>query len=599
MARQLPKPQPTAEQRVEGAAIVDGDDLPEELGYWPAPGNPMAVARELLKERIKDGVWTLRHWRGEWCEWRDTHYPVIEQAEVAAWIYKTLDQVKYLQAATARKPAEPVAWRPNRSKVADVLDALAKTVLLPTVTEAPTWLDDVPGRPSADTLIAVKNGLLEVGETGRRTLHPHNPAFFTRHAVPFAYAAKAPEPVAWLAFLAQLWPDDPEAISTLQQWMGYVLSSDTSQQKILLLVGARRSGKGTIARVLTALVGRDNHASPTLASLGTNFGLSPLIGKPLAVVSDARLSGKADISAITERLLSISGEDALTVDIKFKQPWTGQLGTRFMILSNELPRLGDASAAIASRFIILKLAQSFLGREDPGLTAKLLKELPSILNWALDGLDVLNEKGYFVQPASSDDAMAALYALVSPMQAFLEERCTVGVGEVSAEQLYGAWQVWAGRNGHLVTSTGTFGRDLRAAEPAVTRAQRGTGTGKRWVYTGLSLLPQAAPTVVQQAPVGPGHLVPTATNGPLYPPQAGYAGGSNGYYPQPQAPAGTGQAPVGTGQAPDRHQFPPGYQPMWDGHEWRPVPAPNPVPTSANGHPANVVPMPDRREGAS
>ena len=58
---------------------------------------------------------------------------------------------------------------------------------------------------------------------------------------------------------------------------------------MLLLIGPTRSGKGTIARMLTALIGSGHVAGPTLASLGTNFGLSPLLGKPLAIISDARL----------------------------------------------------------------------------------------------------------------------------------------------------------------------------------------------------------------------------------------------------------------------------------------------------------------------
>ncbi|MGW5470358.1 hypothetical protein [Streptomyces chartreusis] len=58
------------------------------------------------------------------------------------------------------------------------------------------------------------------------------------------------------------------------------------------MVGPSRSGKGTIARVLKMLVGKENLAGPTLAGLGTNFGLSTLVGKPLAVISDARLSGQ-------------------------------------------------------------------------------------------------------------------------------------------------------------------------------------------------------------------------------------------------------------------------------------------------------------------
>jgi putative DNA primase/helicase len=108
--------------------------------------------------------------------------------------------------------------------------------------------------------------------------------------VPFPYDPDATAP-AWEGFLAQLWPDDPASITALQEWFGYVISGRTDQQKILLMVGPSRSGKGTIARVLKSLVGKENLAGPTLAGLGTNFGLATLVGKPLAVISDARLSG--------------------------------------------------------------------------------------------------------------------------------------------------------------------------------------------------------------------------------------------------------------------------------------------------------------------
>ena len=120
--------------------------------------------------------------------------------------------------------------------------------------------------------------------------------------------------------------------------MGYVLGDDTRQQKIFLLIGPKRSGKGTIGRVLSGLVGTHNVAAPTLASLSTNFGLSPLIGKPLALISDARLSGYSDNSIVVERLLTLSGEDSLTIDRKYREPWTGRLPARLVLMTNELPR---------------------------------------------------------------------------------------------------------------------------------------------------------------------------------------------------------------------------------------------------------------------
>ena len=100
------------------------------------------------------------------------------------------------------------------------------------------------------------------------------------------------------------------------------------------MVGPKRSGKGTIARVLTTLLGEANACAPTLAGLATNFGLQPLIGKLLAIIGDARLSGRVDVHVIAERLLSISGEDLITIDRKYQDAWTGKLPTRFLLMSS-------------------------------------------------------------------------------------------------------------------------------------------------------------------------------------------------------------------------------------------------------------------------
>ena len=63
-------------------------------------------------------------------------------------------------------------------------------------------------------------------------------------------------------FLRQLWPDDEESIAALQEFFAYVLSGRTDLHKIMLLIGPTRSGKGTIARVLAALLGKGNVAGP-------------------------------------------------------------------------------------------------------------------------------------------------------------------------------------------------------------------------------------------------------------------------------------------------------------------------------------------------
>jgi hypothetical protein len=146
----------------------------------------------------------------------------------------------------------------------------------------------------------------------RRELLEHTPRFFNVTAVPFDYEKDASEPSRWFGFLHDLWGEDADSVKALQEFFGYVVSGRLDMHKILLVVGPTRAGKGVIARTLTALVGPDNVAGPTLSSLGGEFGLAPLLGKPLAIVSDARLSGRGS-QVVVERLLAISGEDTITV----------------------------------------------------------------------------------------------------------------------------------------------------------------------------------------------------------------------------------------------------------------------------------------------
>jgi putative DNA primase/helicase len=236
-------------------------------------------------------------------------------------------------------------------------------------------------------------------------------------------------------------------------------------------------------------VGPHNVAAPTLASLGTNFGLAPLIGKPVAIVSDARLGrGSRDQGVITERMLSISGEDSLTIDRKYKEPWTGRLPARFMVLTNELPELTDSSGALASRFVVLLTRRSFYGHEDTALTDKLLTELPSIFLWALDGYQRLLQRGWFQQPKASLDAIQELEDLSSPIGAFLRDRCKVEAGlTVTVQAMWDAWKIWCEDHGRKPGSRQVFGRNLRAAVPGL-RVARPRDDGERYrAYEGVAL----------------------------------------------------------------------------------------------------------------
>lgn len=466
------------------------DDVHNQDGaILPAPNRPMAVAARMVQDRFShsDGTPLVHRWRGTFWHWQTSHWNELDDAALRSDAYRYTEHATYEKRGPQGVTLE--AWAPNRYKIADLFEAMKATTHLSGDLEMPAWLSVRDGPRSdpmyrADEFVACSNGLLHVPT---RTLRAHDPTYFNRVSVPFPYAADAAAPVRWLAFLDELWPDDPEAIAALGEFFGYVISGRLDLHKIMLLIGPTRAGKGVIARILKALVGRGNYAGPTLASMATNFGLSPLIGKPLAIISDARLGG-ANVNQVVERLLSVSGEDMLTVDVKYREPWTGTLPTRFLVISNELPRFGDASGAIANRFLVLTLRESWLGREDHALTDALLVELPGILGWSLDGLTRLQRQGRFTEPASSDDAILALADLVSPASAFIRDRCVSGPGhEVSCDQLYDEWKSWAEDNGHKPGTVQTFGRNLRAVLPGLkTVRPRDGGTRDRW-YQGVGL----------------------------------------------------------------------------------------------------------------
>ncbi len=473
---------------------VDVEDL------VPPPSNPMAVARRLVAERYSDGATDLLlTWRGGFYRWDGRCWRESDEAAIRAEAYRFLEEAEYMAMTSTGPERRP--WEPTRPKIANVLEALRAVTHLPVTVQPPAWLDG-EGGPDPRDLLVTANGILHVPT---RQLLPHDPRLFVTHAVPFAYNADAPEPTQWLAFLHELWGDDAESIALAQEMAGYVVSGDTSLQKLLLLVGPTRAGKGVFANVLSALVGRHNVGAPTLAGLTTNFGLQDLIGKTLAVVSDARLGAKSNVAALAERLLSISGEDALTIDRKHRVPWTGRLGVRFLLLTNELPRFSDASTALAKRFVILVLTRSFYDQEDPALLTKLLPELPGNLNWALDGLDRLRAQGHFSEPASARDAIRELEDLASPMGAFLRDRCLVAHDQhVAVDDLWVAWKAWCEDQSQYHGTKQTFGRDLRAAVAGLRMSQpRGDGDQRHRDYIGVGLRTDNDHERVPRVPDGP------------------------------------------------------------------------------------------------
>lgn len=477
--------------------------LREELSHLNTdPGDkildhkaPLLIADSLIQQHfLFQEHRTLHYCSDTFWLWDGVHYVELKEGEIRQKIYNFLRDAKELNDA-----GHTESFNPNKHKVDQIIDAL-RAICFQRYhpTSGAIWLDGRE-KPNPKYLISFRNGLLYMVdwlENAMTALIPHSPVLLNVNSLPFDFDSQAPEPNEWLQFLNGIWPNDHESQQVLQEWFGYLLIQDTRLHKILLIVGPPRSGKGTIGRILRELLGHFNVVGPTLSSLGGEFGLQPLLNKMLALISDARLNGKGSNSVIIERLLSISGEDPLTINRKFLPSLTVQLPTRIMMMSNELPDMRDSSGALAKRYIVLTLKKSWFGNEDISLSSRLISELPGILLWALQGLARLQKRGNFIQPSSAAQTVEELEAMTSPIKAFIADRCEINPqAKVSVANLFHAWRAWCSITGYPHPGNiQSFGKNLRAAFPEIEMTRPQEDLTRERCYKGITIISLSDPS---------------------------------------------------------------------------------------------------------
>lgn len=438
----------------------------------PLPNCLDAAAMIVDEEFTSPAGVTLRWYHDEFFAFHDTKYVPIPESELQNSTILWLD--KRGLKATPRFAA-------------DVVKCLAALVRIPFDVGFPAFLDGRIGSPSHT--VAFRNGLLDLTDLGGDfRLHPHSPQWFSTSCLPYDFDQHA-TCESFVGFLKEVLRDE-DRILLLQEWFGLCLTHDTSFQKLLMMVGPKRSGKGTVLRILQYVIGVDNCASPSLGSLASEFGLWQLIGKSVAMFPDAHLGHRADSVRVLETIKSVVGEDSVSINRK-NLPYlcNTRLRTRFIITVNELPRFSDASDAFGARLCLLPFDTSFADRMDRGLEAALKMEAAGILLWAFCGLRRLKEQDGFTEPLASVELLANYRRVVSPVTGFVEDWCETGPGlNGSCDDLYAAWCSWCSDNGHNSGSKSTFGTHLSAAFPNIRRFRRRLNSGGReYFYEGMAL----------------------------------------------------------------------------------------------------------------
>ena len=303
--------------------------------------------------------------------------------------------------------------------------------------------------------------------------------------LPYPYDPSADCPL-WLRFLAEVLEGDTERIRLLQEWSGYLLTPDTSLQRMLALLGDGGNGKSVALDLLTAMVGPDNVSHVPLENFGDRFQLTSTLGRLANIAAEVSSCDKVAEGPLKQFV----GGDRMQFDRKYLSPVYARPTARLIVAMNNLPPFADRSPGLWRRMIVLPFRVTIEPeRQDPQLASKLKAELPGIFNWALSGLRRLRQQGRFTEPRVCVEAREECRTEMNPARVFLAEQCEEDpAAEVATVEVYEAYRSWADTRGYRPFDNGAFGKEVFRRFAKVTKAKRGGGGDRYSVYAGLRLL---------------------------------------------------------------------------------------------------------------
>jgi len=289
-----------------------------------------------------------------------------------------------------------------------------------------------------------RNGLLN-WQTGQ--LEPHS------DAVPSTYQLQVDwDPTAtcsrFTAWLEQVIPDD--AVQLMWEVIGTCIYAGQPFQRAVLLLGPGGNGKGTLLRVITALIGARHCSSITLAGLSENrFLAAELFGKV------ANLAGDLDAKRVENSALfkQVTGGDLITAERKHGQPFQFTSAATWVVSANEVPPTNDTTAGFFRRFVVVPMTRLKLnaGTEDPSVEAELMLELQGILAGAVIGLQRCMANRKLTIGATVGAATEAFKVEADPMRRFVNDTLAV-TGDwkhkLDRSVLYRRYENWCTENGH-------------------------------------------------------------------------------------------------------------------------------------------------------
>lgn len=283
-------------------------------------------------------------------------------------------------------------------------------------------------------IIVCKNGTLDL-----RTfeLREHRPEDYAMGGLPFEYDPSA-KAEAWDEFIGGHL--GPEVWAFLQEFAGYGLTTDTSYELALWLLGAGGTGKSTFLEGLTSIMG-NRVGRLSLADIDRSpFAMENIVGKTLLTATEqpSMYIKQVDIinTLISGEIISVNRKNKPIVDVRptAKLAWA----------MNSLPKIREEGNGIFRRLMIVQFPPLNPEEKDPAVKERIrLLEPPGILAWAVEGLKRLRQRDGFKIPESVGRAVQDFELSNDPPRQFLEEACERDEnGHVGKKELYDAYAKW-------------------------------------------------------------------------------------------------------------------------------------------------------------
>jgi len=308
--------------------------------------------------------------------------------------------------------------------------------------------------------INVKNGLLFWED---EELVDHEPKLFSTHQLKAEYDPDAECP-NWEKALAE-WVPDQNTRDFLQEYIGYTLIPDTSQQVALFLTGGGSNGKSTFLEVITEMFGSNSISNIPLQRLSERFEVAKIQHKLVNICSDIDPTYLKSTGVLKTM---IPGEP-LRGEEKFKASFDFRPYVRLIFSANELPSTKDHSEGWYRRLMIVRFPNSFKKSDpnyDPHLKEKLIDEIDGIFLWALEGLQRLSKNGRFTNSQKMEEAKDQYKRENDSVKAF-ENDCIERMEEdttdntITKADLYKDYKHYAEESGLQPVSRKKFSRKFK------------------------------------------------------------------------------------------------------------------------------------------